>query len=133
MRRFSRLHHLRRDRVHTHKEVGAVASQQSVSGPLVNLVHSGLPTSSGTRAAGLTQGGIQSDVDEIVCLGLNTVRIPVGWWIIEELKDSNDYFPTGQMAHLKRGLKMLKDAGIHVMLDLHANPGVQSVQQQFTG
>lgn len=69
----------------------------------------------------------------MVCLGLNAVRIPVGWWMIEELKSSTDYFPTGQLAQLKRGLKMLKKAGIWVLLDIHANPEVQSANQQFTG
>lgn len=75
----------------------------------------------------------QTDVDEMVCLGLNAVRIPVGWWLVEELKTSKDYFPTGQLTQLKRGLKMLKKAGIWVLLDIHANPGVQSANQQFTG
>lgn len=68
-----------------------------------------------------------------MCLGLNTVRIPIGWWAIEEIKNWDEPFATGQLAQLKRGLKMLKEAGIWVMLDLHANPGSQAVQQQFTG
>lgn len=69
----------------------------------------------------------------MVELGLNTVGLPVGWWIIEELKNSIDYYPTDQLAQLKRGLRMLKNADIYVMLNIHASPGVQSRRQQFTG
>lgn len=33
----------------------------------------------------------------------------------------------------KRGLRQLKDAGIKVMLDHHALPGVQTPNQMFAG
>ncbi|KAJ7619472.1 glycoside hydrolase family 5 protein [Roridomyces roridus] len=76
----------------------------------------------------------QSDVDDFVDLGINTVRVPLGYWIVEDLVDPNtEYFPKGGMAHLKRGLEMLDDAGIAVILDHHALPGVQASMQLFTG
>ena len=39
------------------------------------------------------------------------------------------------LVHLiqRDGLKMLNDAGINVILDHHALPGVQSPNQMFTG
>lgn len=75
----------------------------------------------------------QEDVDLMVNYGLNAVRMPIGWWIIEELKGDQDHFPGGQLPYLKRALRMLKEAGIAVLLDIHANPGVQAANQMFTG
>ncbi|KAF8671708.1 Cellulase (glycosyl hydrolase family 5) [Rhizoctonia solani] len=68
----------------------------------------------------------QKDVDDIAAAGLNTVRIPIGYWIIEDL-------PKGGLEFLKNGLRMLKEKGIHVMLDFHAMPGVSSANQMFAG
>ncbi|KAG6909385.1 hypothetical protein DXG01_000828, partial [Tephrocybe rancida] len=76
----------------------------------------------------------QSDVDQFVELGLNTVRIPLGYWIVEDLVDrKNEFYPRGGLAQLRRGLKQLSQAGIVAILDHHALPGVQDPQQQFTG
>ncbi|KAH0583081.1 hypothetical protein H2248_010968 [Termitomyces sp. 'cryptogamus'] len=76
----------------------------------------------------------QDDVDQFVELGLNTVRIPLGYWIIEDLVDrSTEYFPRGGFSQLRRGLQQLGKAGIVAILDHHALPGVQDPQQQFTG
>ncbi|CAE6454224.1 unnamed protein product [Rhizoctonia solani] len=76
----------------------------------------------------------EKDVDAIAAAGLNTVRIPLGYWIIESLVDrSTEYYPRGGMKHLKRALGWLKDKGIHVMLDHHALPGVASANQMFAG
>ncbi|KAG6896464.1 hypothetical protein C0992_008115 [Termitomyces sp. T32_za158] len=57
----------------------------------------------------------QDDVDQLVELGLNVVRIPV-----------RGFFH-------RRGLQQLSKAGIVAILDHHALPGVQDPQQQFTG
>ncbi|KAG6872903.1 hypothetical protein C0995_005309 [Termitomyces sp. Mi166 len=79
----------------------------------------------------------QDDVSQFVELGLNTVRIPVqtlGYWIVEDLVDrSTEFFPRGGLSQLRRGLQQLSKAGIVVILDHHALPGVQDPQQQFTG
>ncbi|RDB18518.1 Glucan endo-1,6-beta-glucosidase B [Hypsizygus marmoreus] len=73
----------------------------------------------------------QADVDSIVNVGINTVRIPVSR---EDLVDrKNEFYPRGGLAQLRRGLKQLSKAGIMAILDHHALPGVQSPQQQFTG
>ncbi|EUC58893.1 glycoside hydrolase family 5 protein [Rhizoctonia solani AG-3 Rhs1AP] len=76
----------------------------------------------------------EKDVDDIVDAGLNTVRIPLGYWIVESLVDrSNEYYPRGGMKYLKKGLGWLKKKGIHVMLDHHALPGVATPNQMFAG
>ncbi|KIK57091.1 glycoside hydrolase family 5 protein [Collybiopsis luxurians FD-317 M1] len=76
----------------------------------------------------------QSDVDTLKGLGINTVRIPLGFWIVEQLVDrQTEFYPQGGMAALIRGLRQLKEAGIVAILDHHALPGVQSANQMFTG
>ncbi|KAG8738817.1 hypothetical protein FRC11_001122, partial [Ceratobasidium sp. 423] len=76
----------------------------------------------------------QENVDTIVAAGLNTVRIPLGYWIVESLVDrSTEYYPRGGMQWLKKGLRMLKAKGIHVILDHHALPGVSTPNQMFAG
>ncbi|KDN35654.1 hypothetical protein RSAG8_11397, partial [Rhizoctonia solani AG-8 WAC10335] len=76
----------------------------------------------------------EKDVDTIAAAGLNTVRIPLGYWIIEDLVDrKTEFYPRGGLKYLKKGLRMLKQKGIHVLLDFHAMPGVAAPQQMFAG
>ncbi|KAL0576743.1 hypothetical protein V5O48_005233 [Marasmius crinis-equi] len=76
----------------------------------------------------------QPEVDALVSAGINTVRIPLGYWIVEQLVDrKTEFFARGGMKHLRRGLEQLRKAGIDVILDHHGLPGVQSPNQQFTG
>ncbi|KAB5589175.1 Glucan endo-1,6-beta-glucosidase B [Ceratobasidium theobromae] len=76
----------------------------------------------------------QESVDTIADANLNTVRIPLGYWIVEDLVDrSTEFYPRGGMQYLKEGLRMLKARGINVLLDLHALPGVASPNQMFAG
>ncbi|KAJ7497937.1 glycoside hydrolase family 5 protein [Mycena galericulata] len=76
----------------------------------------------------------QTDVDALVAAGINTVRIPLGYWIVEPLVNrSSEHYPRGGLAQLRRGLQLLQKAGIGAILDHHALPGVQTAGQQFTG
>ncbi|KAG1908090.1 glycoside hydrolase family 5 protein [Suillus fuscotomentosus] len=76
----------------------------------------------------------QSDVDTLKAAGINTVRIPLGYWIVEDLVNRpHELYPQGGLNYLRRGLGWLQDAGIQVILDHHALPGVQTAQQMFTG
>ncbi|KAI0714174.1 glycoside hydrolase family 5 protein [Cerioporus squamosus] len=76
----------------------------------------------------------QSDVDALAEVGINTIRIPLGYWIVERLVDrKTEFYPRGGISHLKRGVKMLKDAGMSIILDHHALPGVQTSDQAFAG
>ncbi|KAF7309486.1 Glycoside hydrolase family 5 protein [Mycena indigotica] len=75
-----------------------------------------------------------SDVEALKSAGINTVRIPLGYWIVEALVDRRvEFYPRGGLAQLRRGLQLLHDAGIVVILDHHALPGVQTANQMFTG
>ncbi|PBK91927.1 glycoside hydrolase family 5 protein [Armillaria gallica] len=66
----------------------------------------------------------QDDLEEA---GVNTVRIPA---LVDR---QTEFYPRGGIHHLKRGLKQLKDAGIVLILDHRALPGVQSANHTFTG
>ncbi|KAI0019180.1 glycoside hydrolase superfamily [Xylariomycetidae sp. FL0641] len=73
------------------------------------------------------------DLQQIKSYGLNTVRIPVGFWINEDLVNDGEYYPRGGLAYLDSLVGQCKDAGLYVIMDLHGGPGVQQPNQQFTG
>ncbi|KAI9440858.1 glycoside hydrolase family 5 protein [Lactarius indigo] len=76
----------------------------------------------------------KNDVDTLKAAGINTVRVPLGYWIVEDLVDRDtEHYPRGGMKFLAEGLMWLRDAGIRVILDHHALPGVQTPGQMFTG
>ncbi|EGN97012.1 glycoside hydrolase family 5 protein [Serpula lacrymans var. lacrymans S7.3] len=76
----------------------------------------------------------QDDVNQLKAAGINTVRVPLGYWIVEALVDwPIETYPQGGLTYLRRGLSWLQDAGITAILDHHALPGVQTPNQQFTG
>ncbi|KAI0026642.1 glycoside hydrolase family 5 protein [Vararia minispora EC-137] len=76
----------------------------------------------------------KDDVTKIKDLGMNTVRIPLGYWLVEALVDrSTEFYPRGGIKYLTEALGWLKDAGIQVLLDHHALPGAQTSGQQFAG
>ncbi|KAF7975271.1 hypothetical protein HWV62_10156 [Athelia sp. TMB] len=76
----------------------------------------------------------QEDVDGIVAAKLNTVRLPLPFWIIEDIVDrTHEPYAQGGLDELIRGLTMFKQAGINVILDHHALPGVAASGQMFAG
>ncbi|KAF7551354.1 hypothetical protein G7Z17_g5040 [Cylindrodendrum hubeiense] len=75
----------------------------------------------------------ESDIKQIVSLGLNTVRIPVGFWIREDLVYDDEYYPRGGLTYLDRIVGWCKQHGLYVIMDLHGAPGSQSPYEQFTG
>ncbi|KAF9779204.1 glycoside hydrolase family 5 protein [Thelephora terrestris] len=75
----------------------------------------------------------EADVQRLKELGINTVRIPLGYWLVEPLVEPGEYYPKGGMRRLKEGLGWLKEAGIAAILDHHALPGVSADSQMFAG
>lgn len=76
----------------------------------------------------------QDDITQIAGLGLNTIRIPLGYWIKEDLVYSDsEHFPQGGFTYLERVCGWAKDAGLYIILDLHGAPGAQQADQPFTG
>lgn len=75
----------------------------------------------------------EADIKQIADIGLNTVRIPVGFWMMESLVYNNEHFPRGGLPYLDRIVGWCKKYGLYVIVDLHAGPGGQTTNEQFTG
>ncbi|KAI0200845.1 glycoside hydrolase family 5 protein [Astrocystis sublimbata] len=76
---------------------------------------------------------IKDDITQIAGYGLNTIRIPVGFWIKEDLVEDGEYYPRGGLSYLDRIVEWAGDAGLYVIMDLHGAPGSQSPNEEFTG
>ena len=68
----------------------------------------------------------RDDFEDMVAAGLNTVRIPLGYWAV----DVNDYEPyvSGQYPYLIRAVNWASELGMKVLIDLHGAPGSQNGQ-----
>lgn len=73
------------------------------------------------------------DIINISALGLNVVRIPVGFWIKEDLVQEGEFYPRGGLQYLDQLVGYAADSGLFVIIDLHGGPGSQITNQQFTG
>ena len=72
------------------------------------------------------------DFKKMASFGLNTVRIPVGYWFLESIVDSSEHFPRGGEKYLDQAVQWAKDAGLYVIIELHGAPGAQATDA-FTG
>lgn len=59
----------------------------------------------------------QDDFNEIASLGLNHVRIPIGYWAVNPL--AGDPYVQGQLPILDQAITWARTAGLKVLLDLH--------------
>lgn len=66
----------------------------------------------------------EDDIAKISKLGLNMVRIPIGYWAYQTL-DSDPYVQ-GQDKYLKKALKWCRNHDVKVWIDLHGAPGSQN-------
>lgn len=73
------------------------------------------------------------DFDKMKDYGLNTVRIPVGHWFVEETIIQGESWPRGGMKYLDKVAAMAASRNISVIIDLHGAPGVQVPNNAFTG
>ena len=73
-----------------------------------------------------------NDFKLMVDYGLNTVRIPVGYWFLESIVDSSEHFAQGGEKYLDQVVGWAKDAGLYVIIGLHGAPGAQATDA-FTG
>ncbi|EON68619.1 hypothetical protein W97_07877 [Coniosporium apollinis CBS 100218] len=76
----------------------------------------------------------ENDIATMRSYGLNTIRIPVGYWMMESIvyKDS-EYFPQGGLAFLDKVVGWASNNGMYIIIDLHGAPGAQVANQPFTG
>ncbi|KAG0236749.1 hypothetical protein BGW41_000340 [Actinomortierella wolfii] len=59
-------------------------------------------------------------------LGLNHVRIPIGFWALGNLAPDEPYVPDLSLDFLLQGLKWAAKYGLRVMVEIHAAPGSQN-------
>lgn len=59
----------------------------------------------------------QSDFNEIASVGLNHVRIPIGYWALNPLP--GDPYVQGQLPVLDNAIKWARNSSLKVLLDLH--------------
>jgi glucan 1,3-beta-glucosidase len=65
----------------------------------------------------------ESDFKRIASWGINTVRIPIGYWAF----DSNPYpYATGQVVYLDKAVQWARKYELKVLIDLHGAPGSQN-------
>nr|WIM66263.1 beta-1,6-glucanase [Trichoderma harzianum] len=74
-------------------------------------------------------------VQSVHDVGLNTIRIPIGYWSYNAIVDTaSEPFADGnlQLPYLDAVVQKAADLGIYVIIDLHGAPGGQQ-QDAFTG
>ncbi|PVI00523.1 glycoside hydrolase family 5 protein [Periconia macrospinosa] len=76
----------------------------------------------------------EEDMDKMKEFGLNTIRVPVGYWMVEETIEKNsEPFALGSLSKMDRLAERAAKRGMYVILDLHGAPGAQEPNQPFTG
>ena len=76
----------------------------------------------------------QEDISKMKSYGLNAIRIPVGYWIREDLVYSDsEHFPQGGLHYLEQICGWASDAGFYIIIDLHGAPGAQIATNADTG
>lgn len=76
----------------------------------------------------------QGDIAQMQGYGLNTIRVPVGYWMREDIVYSDsEHFPQGGLAYLERLCGWASDAGFYIIIDLHGAPGAQWAENADTG
>lgn len=66
----------------------------------------------------------EDDFKDIADAGLNTVRIPIGYWAFQKL-DSDPYVQ-GQVEYLDKAIEWARNQKLMVWIDLHGAPGSQN-------
>ncbi|WWC87111.1 uncharacterized protein L201_001997 [Kwoniella dendrophila CBS 6074] len=68
----------------------------------------------------------RDDFEEIKEAGLNSLRIPIGYWAVD-LQDDEPYV-SGQYPYLIQAINWARELGLTVLIDLHGAPGSQNGQ-----
>jgi aryl-phospho-beta-D-glucosidase BglC (GH1 family) len=75
----------------------------------------------------------QADISQMQSYGLNTIRLPVGYWMLESLVSTSEHFPQGGIEYLETLCGWASDAGFYIIIDLHGAPGAQVATNPDTG
>ncbi len=75
----------------------------------------------------------ESDIAQMSSYGLNTIRIPVGYWMDESIVYDSEHFPQGGINYLEQVCGWASDYGFYIIIDMHGAPGSQVVQNPDSG
>ncbi|KAJ5219528.1 glucan endo-1-6-beta-glucosidase B, partial [Penicillium chermesinum] len=76
----------------------------------------------------------QDDISKMRSYSLNTIRIPIGFWMDEDLINDNEYYPRNNaLEDFTNICQWATDAGMYIIVDVHGVPGAQEAHQPFTG
>lgn len=76
----------------------------------------------------------QADISQMQSYGINTIRIPVGYWMDESIVYSDsEHFPQGGISYLSQLCGWASDAGFFIIIDMHGAPGAQVPTNPDTG
>ncbi|GAA6061970.1 hypothetical protein JCM10212_005214 [Sporobolomyces blumeae] len=67
---------------------------------------------------------VEKDFAEIASLGLNHVRIPIGFWAFDVR--AGEPYVSGQWPYLLKAIRWAQKYGVKVMVDVHGAPGSQN-------
>lgn len=77
---------------------------------------------------------VENDFATMSSYGLNAIRIPVGYWVREDIVyTDSEYFPQGALSYLEQICDWAGDYGFYIIIDLHGAPGAQVAQNADTG
>ncbi|KAI8879409.1 glycoside hydrolase family 5 protein [Backusella circina FSU 941] len=68
----------------------------------------------------------ESDFQTLASVGVNHIRIPVGYWAFIKPDSGEPYVSTGQKAQIERILGYCNTYGMYAVIDLHGLPGSQN-------
>lgn len=76
----------------------------------------------------------KDDFSQMREYGPNTIRIPVGYWLKEDLVYAHsEHFPRGVLKYLADVCDWAAEAGMYIIMDFHGLPGAQQAEKPFTG
>lgn len=70
----------------------------------------------------------RADFERMAALGLNSVRLPFGHWLVAE-RAGEPYYRGRGLEYLDRAIAWAEELGLSVLLDLHSAPGGQNGEQ----
>ena len=72
----------------------------------------------------------ESDIEALHSVGINSIRIPVGYWAFVDSAEGEPYISkAGQLDRVQKVLGWLYKRGMYALIDLHGMPGSQSGDQ----
>ncbi|RAL66804.1 hypothetical protein DID88_007587 [Monilinia fructigena] len=89
-----------------------------------------------TPASGKIRGTwiTAEDISQMASYGLNTIRIPVGYWMMESLVYADsEHFPQGSFQYLEIICDAAANAGFYIIIDMHGAPGAQVASNPDSG